>query len=229
MKQLMLIHDAIGGADQLFPLKELLKNEFEIHLLEFDGHGSKASINDPFSLESFDRQLGDMLDSIGQYTHVFGYSMGGFVALWSAANGNNKIASITTLGTKMAWSEAIAEKEIKHLNPDAIIIKVPKFAEVLRKRHGEKWQNVLIRTADFMTRLGKLQPIQESLISRISIPVQLCLADNDVMVSLEETQQVHQWISGSSFEMISNSKHPIEQVDLTVLADTIRSFMNRMD
>ncbi|MEO9482284.1 MAG: alpha/beta fold hydrolase [Ekhidna sp.] len=229
MKQLMLIHGAIGSSDQLIPLKEILKDDFEICLLEFSGHGNKASASDSYSLDSFSNQLGDALDEIGVEVHIFGYSMGGFVALWQAAQDAKNMASLTTLGTKMEWSEVIAQREVQHLNPDVIREKVPKFAQALEKRHGEHWQEVLNRTATFMKELGKSQPIQPSVMEKINIPVQLCLADNDVMVSFEETQRVQQWISGSTLEMLPNSKHPIEQVDLMALASTIRSFINRID
>lgn len=229
MKQILLIHGAIGGSDQLIPLQEVLKDDFEIHHLEFSGHGAKAAISDLFSLQSFSSQLKDALRAIGSEVHIFGYSMGGFVALWHVANGDERIASITTLGTKMKWDEDIAQKEVKHLNPKALAEKVPKFAKALEYRHGEFWKAVLQRTAAFMHELGLSQPISESLMQRIMIPVQLCLADNDTMVSREETQQVHQWITGSSLEMIPNSKHPIEQVDLMALASTIKSFVNRLD
>ncbi len=229
MKQLMLIHGAIGSADQMVPLKELLQDEFEVHLLAFDGHGSKSASVDPFSLESFGQQLIQKLSEIGKPTHIFGYSMGGFVALYEAAMGSENIASITTLGTKMEWDEEIAQREVRHLDPKMILSKVPKFATALEKRHGEDWEEVLSRTAAFMKELGKTQPIQESIMKTIEIPVLLCLADGDAMVSVGETHQVHQWIIDSIFETIPDSKHPIEQVNLMALADTIRSFINRLD
>lgn len=225
MKKLILIHGAIGGADQLIPLKELLKNDFEVHMLEFEGHGKHSSILEPYSLENFDHQLTEALNKVGEPAHIFGYSMGGFVALLNAAEGNRNVLSVTTLGTKLKWSEDIAEKESKHLNPRVIREKVPKFAEALEKRHGEHWEDVLKRTADFMHDLGELKPIQKDLMSQMKVPVQLCLADQDNMVSVEETHQVHEWIANSKLEIIPESKHPIEQVDLMILANAIKSFV----
>lgn len=229
MKQVLLIHGAIGGADQLTPLQELLSEEFVVNLLEFEGHGMKSSIDSPFTIENFDRQLEQALSKIGGRVHVFGYSMGGFVALLHASKGIRQVASITTLGTKMRWSEEIANHEIKHLRPEIIKKKVPAFAEVLKKRHGEFWEEVLFRTADFMITLGDLQPIQPSTMERIEIPVQLCLADGDQTVSWEETQEVDHWISGGSCKEIPASQHPIEKVNLIALSDTIRSFIQSVD
>ncbi|WP_462247645.1 alpha/beta fold hydrolase [Ekhidna sp.] len=224
MKQLILIHGAIGGADQLVPLQEQLKDDFEIHLLEFAGHGRLASDTDEFSIDSFNSQLNHKLDEIGEPSHVFGYSMGGFIALLNAADNSGKIKSLVTLGTKMEWSSEIAGREVKQLNPDVIESKVPKFAQALERRHGGHWKELLSKTADFMLQLGEIRPMQEAVLVNIKIPVKLCLADQDHMVSQEETLQVAQWIANCDFELIRDSKHPIEQVDLMVLASTIKSF-----
>ncbi len=224
MKQLILMHGAIGGADQLVPLQELLKDDFEVHLLEFAGHGKLASNTDDFSIDRFNSQLDQKLDEIGEPSHVFGYSMGGFIALLNAANDPGKIKSLITLGTKMEWNAEIAAREVKQLNPDVIESKVPKFAQALERRHGNYWRQMLSKTADFMLQLGEMRPMQEAVLANIKIPVKLCLADQDKMVSQEETLQVAQWIANCDFELIRDSKHPIEQVDLMVLANTIKSF-----
>lgn len=229
MKQIILIHGAIGGADQLYPLKEILKNDFEVHMLEFEGHGKQASNTDSFTIENFVSQLNDKLSEVGTPTHIFGYSMGGFVALLHAANGTTNMQSVITLGTKMRWNEEIAENETKQLNPDVIEAKVSKFAQALEKRHGIYWKDLLEKTSDFMRLLGKIKPIKESSMTRIDIPVKLCLADQDHMVSREETEEVEGWIRNSSMEILSESKHPIEQVNLMALASTIKSFVNSMN
>ena len=42
---------------------------------------------------------------------IFGYSMGGYVALHAARRHPERIGSIMTLGTKFAWDTPTAEKE----------------------------------------------------------------------------------------------------------------------
>ncbi len=224
MKNLVIIHGALGSSDQMLPLKGVLDEDFNVHLLEFEGHGDSSSNEKAFAIDDFVSQLDDCIDTVGN-AHIFGYSMGGFIALLSAASGNQNIQSITTLGTKMKWSPEIAEQEVKHLNPGKIKEKVPGFAKALEKKHGINWENVLNRTADFMKKLGDEAPITKKRMSQINIPVQLCLADQDQMVSKEETEEVNAWLVNSRFHIISESKHPIEQTNLTALAETVRSFI----
>lgn len=224
MNNLILIHGALGSSDQMSPLKEMLEKDFNVHHLEMEGHGNSSSNEKAFAIDDFVSQLDNFIDTIGD-AHIFGYSMGGFIALLSAASGKQNIQSITTLGTKMKWSPEISEQEVKHLNPEKIKEKVPAFAQALKKKHGVYWEQVLYRTAAFMKTLGDEAPITESRMKQINIPVQLCLADQDQMVSKEETEEVNAWIPNSRFHFIPDSKHPIEQTNLTALAETVRSFM----
>jgi len=226
MEHLILIHGALGSAIQLNPLKQLLEKDFQIHVLEFEGHGKTSGNKAEFSTSKFISELEEIIDHVGQSVHVFGYSMGGFIALLTASKENSKIKSITTLGTKMSWSPEIAEREVKHLNPEFIMEKVPAFVSALESQHGSHWKEVMRRTADYMKQLGHENPITQARMSQLSIPVQICLGDQDRMVSMEETQQVHGWIANSQFKKLENSKHPLEQTDLTALSDAIRSFVD---
>lgn len=225
MEHLILIHGALGAADQMDALKEKLVKNFRIHILEFEGHGSLSKSNEPFSTSCFIEQLEGLIADIGEPAHIFGYSMGGFIALLASSKGNNQIRSITTLGTKMKWSSEIAEQEVKHLNPEKIAEKVPAFAQALEKRHGSEWEGVLHRTADFMKTLGEEAPITEERMSQINIPVQLCLADQDQMVSKTETEEVQSWLPNGTLKNLTDSKHPIEQVDLNTLVSNIKAFI----
>ena len=73
-----------------------------------------------------------------QTIDIFGYSMGGYVALWLARFYPDRVGKIFTLGTKLKWNDEEAEKEIKMLNPEKVELKVPAFAQQLAERHGEQ-------------------------------------------------------------------------------------------
>ena len=225
MEHLLLLHGALGGKDQLLPLQDSLQSQFNIHLLEFEGHGSTSAHRENYSLDGFVHQLNNAIDSIGEPTHIFGYSMGGFVALISAARGNASIKSVTTLGTKVRWNPEIASSEVKHLDAEKIREKVPKFFQALQGRHGDHWIEVLNRTANFMRSLGERNPLSMETASSINCPVQLLLADQDQMVSKEETEEVSHWIPQSQFHVVSESHHPIEKVNLSALKEFMVSFI----
>lgn len=225
MKNIVLLHGAIGAADQLIPLAaELEKVGFNCFTMDFSGHGSKDFSNG-FGITVFARELHDFIEINNlSKPHVFGYSMGGYVALYLAAQHKDVLSNIITLGTKFAWSPEIAEKEIKMLDANTITEKVPKFAEALQKRHGSKWKAMLTRTSEMMLDLGNNNLLNKSSFEKIQSKTAIGLADNDTMVSKEETDFAASQIKNSVRFTMQNSKHPIETVDVKALADLIKKF-----
>jgi pimeloyl-ACP methyl ester carboxylesterase len=225
MKTLILLHGAIGAKDQLQPLADLLQNEFDIHLLNFAGHGGDPLPNS-FSIDLFSDNLLCYIEALAlKDVAVFGYSMGGYVALYTAKHHPDSIAKIFTLGTKFHWTNVIAEKESKMLNPEKIEEKLPHFAEQLKLRHQpNNWHNVLHKTAAMMVDLGSNNALSLTDYHNISIPVTIALGDNDTMVTLEETQRVAEALPNAQFKLMENTPHPIEKVNFTSLADELRSF-----
>ena len=130
----------------------------------------------------------------------------------------HKVAEITTLGTKFKWTKEIAAQEVKMLNPEIIALKLPNFATLLKERHGAQWKSLFVKTAEMMLEMGAENPLKPSDFSSIKHSINMLLAANDEMVGQEETLEIHRLLSNSAFNLIPNSKHPIEKVELEVLA-----------
>ena len=122
---------------------------------------------------------------------VFGYSMGGYVAMYLAKHHPQKIDKVITLATKFHWDEAIATNEVKMLNPDKIEQKLPAFAESLKDMHAPiDWKTLLNKTADMLTALGQNNTLRQGDYASITTPSLLLLGDRDKMVMLDETLAV---------------------------------------
>ncbi|MBK9228864.1 MAG: alpha/beta fold hydrolase [Ignavibacteria bacterium] len=50
--------------------------------------------------------------------NIFGYSMGGYAALYAAKKYPGVIGKIFTLGTKFEWNEESSASEVKLLSPN---------------------------------------------------------------------------------------------------------------
>ena len=126
---ILLLHGALGSSEQLIPLQKNLSSERTVFRMDFDGHGNFKSENN-FSIPLFAQNVIDFLKEKDiSKIEIFGYSMGGYVALHFASKFPNFIEKIITLGTKFDWTPEFAEKEIKMLNPSQIQEKVPAFAD----------------------------------------------------------------------------------------------------
>src|SRR5262249_22598437 len=155
---LVLIHGALGAATQMEPLRQAVGPERPVMAVELEGHGETPPIGTGYSIERFADNIRQALAARGvDRADLFGYSMGGYVALYLAAHSPDLVASVTTLGTKLTWTPTIAAAENTRLDPDVIRAKVPAFADLLERRHrgAGGWESVLARTAGLMTALGE--------------------------------------------------------------------------
>lgn len=225
MKTIILLHGAIGASDQLEPLsKELTQQGFQVFSFNFSGHG-KMPFQKNFGIEQFALELEQFIAT--QYLekpNVFGYSMGGYVALYLAHKRPTFLGNIVTLGTKFEWTPEIAQKETKMLDAKTILEKVPKFAEDLKTRHGNKWELLLSKTAEMMLSLGTNNALSLNDFTSIENKVLIGLADKDTMVSLAETTAVYKQLEQGAMYMLPNTKHPVETVNIDLLGKIVAEF-----
>lgn len=224
MAAIVLLHGAIGAADQLQALAARLQgHQHEVYSFSFSGHGRTPFSHECFGIDAFADELRHFIAAQQlARPHVFGYSMGGYVALYAASQYPDLLGRIATLGTKFHWTPEIAQKESRMLDADAIIAKVPAFAKTLETRHGDDWKTLLTKTADMMSRLGPA-PLQLSVLDH---KVMLGLADADHTVTIDETHAAYRQLKQGSMYMLPNSKHPIETVDVALLSQVLHVFFS---
>lgn len=226
MQPLLLLHGAIGSMDQLLPLTEELSTVFDVYSFNFPGHGGDAPV-ETFSMLDFAKATAEFIERHQlKNPMVFGYSMGGYVAVYLESMHPGTFQKIITLGTKYHWSEEIANKESKMLRADVIEQKLPAFAQQLADRHGAtEWKSLLHKTASMLIELGKQPLLSNSVLQKIDCPTLVLLGEKDHMVSSEETKNAAHALVSGQYEILPNTPHPIEQVDVKLLAAKIKSFL----
>lgn len=226
MKTLLLLHGAIGAKDQLQPLADALKNSFEVHTLNFSGHGGEPFSND-FSIPQFAEEV---LQYISNHqlkkVYVFGYSMGGYVALFLANKQKHTFEKIFTLATKFSWSPQLALHEIKMLDPEIIEERIPAFAKTLQERHApNSWKLLMEKTSTMMLALGEKPLLTQEDFQNIHTPVKLAIGNADKMVSIEETSEVASWLPNSILLILQDVPHPIEKISVVRFVEVITAFI----
>ena len=226
MKNIILIHGALGHSSHFEALSKSLSANFKVYSLLFKDHGIGNASHEKLDIPRLVEELDEFIDANSiENANVFGYSMGGYVALCHSLKWKNKIAKIATLATKFDWSPEIASKETSFLNADVIEEKIPHYAEQLKKMHGEKdWKKLLAKTADLMTDIGNQDYLAITNLSAIEIPVQLMLGDSDKMVGLEETLNTYAELSNSTLAVLPKTKHPLETCDMELLSLLLKKF-----
>jgi pimeloyl-ACP methyl ester carboxylesterase len=222
----ILLHGAVGCASQMLLLSKLLIGKSKVHTIDFNGHGKKNGDSGGFSIPRFCEDVLNWMEKKRlEKVNIFGYSMGGYVALYLARHHPEKVNSVCTLATKFKWTPEIARQEVRMLDPVKIEEKVPEFAKALAERHSpENWQKVIQKTADMMLKLGESPALTLDDFKSINCRVMVGLGDRDKMVTLDETLEVYKHLPIASLLVMPDTPHPMERVNTELLAHHLHNF-----
>lgn len=221
---LVLLHGAVGAKSQFTDLTPLLDPHFEVISLDFEGHGTANLTDRPFKIEHFAENV---LSISGlEKFYLFGYSMGGYVALYLALHHPERVGRVFTVATKLDWTPATAEKEVKLLDADKILQKIPHYAQTLQTMHRD-WRMVLEKTRELLIGLGQRNLLTPDVLAQIAQPVRIAIGDRDSMVSLEETIAAYRALQLGELQILPATPHPFDKISPSLLADAIIQFFTR--
>lgn len=222
---ILLLHGALSTSDQFGLLTARLEPYLEVFTLDFSGHTLTPfdGVLDMNVLVGDIKQFTDQMES--KKIHLFGYSMGGYAAVSFAKHHPNKVGKIMTLGTKWDWNPSTSAKEVVMLDPDLMAEKVPSYVAKLQSLFGEKnWTHVVRNTATLMSDLGHGGALLEDDFRKIETEVLILRGSEDKMVNAESSKDVASWLENGTYQEIDGSPHPLEKVDVDVLANEIVHF-----
>ncbi len=226
---LLLLHGALGTAKNFVQFMPLLQDEFDVHTFDFIAHGRNSNDDNSLIISNLSKQIeGYMSERSMSSAHIFGYSMGGYTAMYLAATQPQKVLSLMTFATKWDWNEASASKEAAMLNASKMEEKVPKFAAYLAALHGdEHWKTLVEKVKNMMLDLGKANPFSEDIISSVQIPILLGVGDKDTTVSIDETLAMYRLLPNAHFFVAPNTPHALERVDAKLLVGLMKVHFGR--
>ncbi|MGD8427480.1 MAG: alpha/beta hydrolase [Balneolaceae bacterium] len=225
MKKLLLLHGALGDKTQFEALVPKLNNHFDVYRLDFEGHGEATSTNSPFRIEYFiENVLGFLEEHNINKINIFGYSMGGYVALGLAKQEPKVIQKVATLGTILEWNNDTAKRECRYLHPAKIKEKVPHFAEQLNQLHIYGWERVVERTRDMLQYLGNHPTVKREDWPKFKLPIRFHIGDQDTTASLNNTIEIYKKINEGELCVLPATSHPFEEVNTGILAASLLDF-----
>jgi len=221
----LFLHGALGTSEDLHPLMDQFeKKGYRTLAMNFSGHSKSTRAALEFRIENFAQDLETYIQKHSlKDLIVFGYSMGGYVALYHLAHfEDSPIRQVITYGTKFDWSEETLKREIPRLDPDFLQSKAPAFLQELASKHGpDRWKTLLLSTAHMMQNLERLDGLTKADVEDIKAQVLLLRGEEDKMVSAEETELMASWIPGAIYREIPGSRHEIEKADLSAISVAI--------
>ncbi|MDZ4667675.1 MAG: alpha/beta fold hydrolase [bacterium] len=226
MEKILFLHGALGSKLQFVPLMAALKDDFECHSLNFAGHGGEMIPGQGLTFQTFSQNITDYLEAQKiEKINLFGFSMGGYAALYFAHLHPTRVNKIFTLNVKFNWDPITTAKETGLLDPDKMFEKVPAFANNLMVLHGMNiWKNLLKSTSDMMKKLSETVVMSEEELKSIAHPILLGIGDRDNTSSVKETLAIFQKFQKAQLWVIPNTAHPFERIDLNQLEMMTRNF-----
>lgn len=228
MQNIILLHGALGSKEDLLTLsKELNMRGINVFSFSFSGHG-RCPFNEKFGIETFTLELENfILEHNLKNTSIFGYSMGGYIALNLSLKRTDLIKNIITLGTKFNWNEHAVEKETRILNPNLMQEKIPSYVDMLKTKHGSDWKELVEKTAQMMKDIGNKNYLNSQTLKNIKHKVLIGLGDKDQMVGFDETIMVYQALPKGAMFVLPNTKHSLETIDSNFLCTIILNFITK--
>ncbi len=219
---LLLLHGALGSSAQLAPLKDRMGGV----AIDLAGHGSRELPTEGLRFDRFVADIERAYEEQGwQQADLFGYSMGGYAALLFAAKHPARVRTVVTLGTKYLWTEEGLQKELRMLDPEAMLAKVPAFAQKLIDAHGEqKWRALVAAVAQAMSDLAAAPLLTPEVCSRIGCRVLLCVGDGDNTAVPHHTRVFASGLRHAEVEVLRDTRHPFEGVDMAALEKVLAAF-----
>ncbi len=223
---LLLLHGALSDHHQFDAMIPFLEDSFTIHTFDFEGHGKR-------DLNYSSLTILNLADNIREYAEqnqldsffALGYSMGGYAAYIYNDKHHGKVQKLFTLATKIKWDEAIASRENAMLDLDKMREKVPAFVAALEEKHKGSGLEILVNeTKNVLSGLGKNDYLNEELLRRMDIPMHIAIGDRDKIVTIEECEWAISIMKDGQLEILQDTPHPFEKVDVAKLSTSIKQF-----
>ncbi|MDP1727654.1 MAG: alpha/beta hydrolase [Bacteroidota bacterium] len=226
MKSILFLHGALGSKMQFTQLIRLLDGVYDCHSLNFSGHGGEMIPPNGLTFDTFAQNILSYLDQHKiEKINLFGFSMGGYAALYFAKLHPQRVEKIITFNVKFNWDPISTAKETGFLDPEKMLEKVPAFANNLMMQHGMLiWKNLLKSTSDMMHKLAETIVMSDEELGSIATPVLLGIGDRDTTSSIKETTDAYKLLPNSQLLVLPNTAHPFEKLDLDYLQLAIKKY-----
>lgn len=226
MQDIILLHGALGSQQQFTEFIPLLNNQYTIHALNFSGHGGTTFHTDGYNFDVFaDDILAYMNAHNLPQVSFFGFSMGGYAALYFASKYPERVKQIMTLNTKFNWNPESSQKETALLNAEKIKEKVPQYAQALMHEHGENnWENVLLQTKYMMLALGDKPVLDDNTLHKIQCNVLIGVGDRDNTATIIENIEVYKTLANAQLLVLPNTPHPFNKINHHILVQHFKQF-----
>lgn len=222
--ELVMLHGSRGTYQELLPLANALTPFCTPILTNLIGHGGRE-IPDTFSVRELAEDIVQQMDRHQvEKACFFGYSFGGYVALFLARHFPERICGVCTLATKVQFDAETVKFWTKLSNVDRIR---NLQAELMNQKHpGQNWDRLVDGLARLYIQLGSKPELRNDDWPMIKAPVLVMSADNDQLVPWEESLSLAYAVPRGHGFTFAGQAHPFSAIPTPLLAGVIKRWVS---
>jgi pimeloyl-ACP methyl ester carboxylesterase len=181
-RPLILLHGGLGSGEMFGPILPALTAHHQVISVDLQGHGRTADIDRPISVELMAKDIAALIEHLGlDKPDVFGYSLGGGVALFLAAQHPELVGKAVVVSANIRRNAIYPEMLTQQAQVG------PEAAEFMKETPMyELYQRVAPRPEDFPKLLGKIGASMANdydyadLVRGLKVPTLIACGDADM-------------------------------------------------
>ena len=225
---LLVLHGALGSTEmETDRLIRVWERDFRVVGMDLPGHGRSASLETPspewsrFALDAI-----TAYESLGLGpAAVFGFSMGGGVALGLTLRRPDLVARLAVHGVNVQWDRAEVDAMVGPMDVATMQSAQPFWARRLAEVHGaDRWQALVAQMIAFTRGLPDAW-MADAELARIAVPTLVSTGDADRFFDVRHAVGLYRAIPDARLRVIPGLDHPIQGVDVATFAADVRDFL----
>lgn len=229
---LVVLHGALGStALETDRLIRHWERSFRVVGVDFEGHGASGDVAGDDGAPrvpawaDFVDNVRAVLDHLGiERTALFGFSMGGGVALAVAHAMPARVSRLAVHAVNVQWAEEEVAPMVDPMEPDALRRESPFWAQRLAETHGDRWPDLARRMAAF-TRALPEQVMVDDVLRGTATPTFVTHGDADRFFSLDHPVHLRQTLPDARLAVLPGVDHPIQTLDAPAFAAMVGPFL----
>ncbi len=212
---LVVLHGALGSTDlEMDRLVRFWERRFRVHAVDFRGHGASSALEGTPGWDDFTADALAAVEALPAF-RLFGFSMGGAIALAVAARLGARVERLAVHGVNVRWSRADVDRMIGPMQ--ATLASGGRWAERLEQTHGPGWERLVAQLAAFTEGLPEAH-MPASLISAITASTLVSAGSADRYFDVSNAVGLYREIPDAQLWVVPGLDHPIQGVDAEAFA-----------
>jgi len=213
------------------PLSDELDAYMDVFAPDLIGQGGRP-LPERFTIEGMAKDVIAQMDARDlTRTYLFGYSSGGYLALYLARHFPERFTAISALAVKYVfdartvahWTHLANPERIRELNPVN-----GRMDELVRTHHPQDWVTIVELTGEYFKELGRKTPLSIEDLRAIRHPVMLFASDNDQVVPLDEATALNGTLPNSRLVVFKGQSHPFKVVPVAAVARALTNWIDEL-